>query len=134
MTSTVHVAVGVIFDAQQKICIAKRPDGKHLAGLWEFPGGKVEEGESVQQALKRELYEELAITINGSKEFIQIRHQYPTKTVLLDVHTVHQFDGEASGSEGQVIQWAELSQLDKYSFPEANKEIIQALLERYLVS
>ena len=84
----VHVAVGVIVDKNENILIAKRADTAHQGGLWEFPGGKVEQGENIFAALKRELQEELAIEITATQPLIKIRHDYGDKIVLLDVHKV----------------------------------------------
>lgn len=126
----VHVAVGVIFNSLGQILIARRHDDAHQGGLWEFPGGKVESDESVCDALARELHEELGINIQASscKPFIEIRHDYSDKVVLLDVWTVSKFDGEASGKEGQPLRWVERSQLLGYDFPAANIAIIDAIL------
>lgn len=126
----VHVAVGVIFNSQGQILIARRHDDAHQGGLWEFPGGKVESDESVCDALARELYEELGINIQTSscKPLIEIRHDYSDKVVLLDVWTVFEFDGEASGKEGQPLRWVDRSQLSGYDFPAANIAIIDAIL------
>ncbi len=129
MEKIVHVAVGVIEDGDGKICIALRPKGKHLEGYWEFPGGKVESGESVQSALARELLEELSIAIESTQPLIEIKHQYPTKTVFLDVHVVNKFTGNASGKEGQEVRWVKKSELTQFQFPDANKEIINAILQ-----
>lgn len=128
MEKLVHVAVGVIQNNEGMICIAKRPEGKHLEGYWEFPGGKVETGESVQSALTRELQEELNIVAECTLPLIAIKHEYPTKTVFLDVHIVNKFSGEASGKEGQEIRWVKKNELENYSFPEANRAIISAIL------
>lgn len=127
----VHVAVGVIFNSQGQILIARRHDDAHQGGLWEFPGGKVESDETVCDALARELHEELGIRIQTSscKPLIEIRHDYSDKVVLLDVWTVSEFDGEASGKEGQPLCWVERSQLLEYDFPAANIAIIDALLK-----
>ena len=126
----VHVAVGVIFNSQGQILIARRHDDAHQGGLWEFPGGKVESDESVCDALARELHEELGINIQTSscKPLIEIRHDYSDKVVLLDVWTVSEFDGEASGKEGQPLRWVDRSQLSGYDFPAANIAIIDAIL------
>ena len=126
----VHVAVGVIFNSQGQILIARRHDDAHQGGLWEFPGGKVESDESVCDALARELHEELGINIQASscKPLIEIRHDYSDKVVLLDVWTVSEFDGEASGKEGQPLRWVDRSQLSGYDFPAANIAIIDAIL------
>lgn len=127
---SVHVAVGVIQDSRGKICVAKRPDGKHLSGLWEFPGGKVELGESTFDALRRELHEELAIDINASEFLIKVDFEYPEKKVLLDVHVVTSFSGHARGCENQEVIWVEPNDLLSFTFPEANEPIIQAILRR----
>lgn len=127
--STVHVAVGVVINSEGAICIALRPEGKHLAGYWEFPGGKVEQGESVFKALQRELKEELAIDIHAAERLTEINFNYPEKTVCLDVHTVREFSGEAKGQEQQEVLWVRPEDLKNYRFPEANQAIIQAILQ-----
>lgn len=128
-TPLLHVAAAVIFDPAGNILIARRPDHKHKGGLWEFPGGKVEEKETATEALSRELYEELGIRDIKSKPLIQITHHYPERSVLLDVYCVTSFSGEASGCEGQPIQWVKPQGLTDYSFPEANLPIIEAVLK-----
>lgn len=127
MKKLVHVAVGVIYRADGKILIAKRPETVHQGGLWEFPGGKVDRGENIEQALARELREELNIGVLASEPLIQIRHHYPDKSVLLDVHRITHFSGEACGNEGQPIQWVNAAQLGQYEFPAANHPIISAI-------
>lgn len=123
----IHVAAAVIFGSDHKILIARRPDHVHKGGLWEFPGGKVEKDESVRVALARELQEELAITVLRAEPLLKVQHDYPEKSVLLDVWTVTDFNGEARGNEGQAINWVSFGQLDEYQFPEANQPIIDAL-------
>lgn len=123
----VHVAVGVVLDSQQRILIALRSRQIHQGGLWEFPGGKVEAGETVQQALVRELSEELGIQAMEFSPLLEIQHDYSDKSVLLDVWWVNQFSGEAIGREGQPIRWVSADQLADYTFPEANAAIIDAV-------
>jgi 8-oxo-dGTP diphosphatase len=123
----VHVAVGVVCDAQDRILIAQRPPHVHQGGLWEFPGGKVEPGESVQQALARELAEELAIAIGASQPLLQVEHDYGDKAVLLDVWWVREFAGDPHGREGQPWQWVSAGELDALPFPAANRPIITAI-------
>jgi len=132
----VHVAVGVIVNADGKILIAKRPLSAHQGGLWEFPGGKVDAGEAIERALVRELHEELAIEVLTSQPLIQIRHHYPDKSVLLDVHKITQFLGAPIGNEGQPIQWVDAKELNNFAFPAANRPIISAinLPEKYAVT
>ncbi|MBB1385456.1 MULTISPECIES: 8-oxo-dGTP diphosphatase MutT [Pseudoalteromonas] len=126
----VHVAVGVI-KKNNAIFICKRADEQHQGGLWEFPGGKVEAGESVFAALKRELIEEVGLTIHSSSQLMVIEHDYGDKCVKLDVHVVSNFSGEAHGAEGQPSEWVAISELGNYDFPEANADIIEKIISRY---
>jgi 8-oxo-dGTP diphosphatase len=128
LSQVLHVAVGVIENPKGEILIAKRPDHIHQGGLWEFPGGKVESGESVVQALGRELEEELAIKVNAAEPLIKIQHQYPGQEVLLDVWRVRSYSGQARGREGQQIKWVFGDELTGFDFPAANKPIISAAL------
>ena len=132
----VHVAVGVIVGDDGKIFIAKRPDKVHQGGLWEFPGGKVDEGETIQQALVRELREELAIEVISSEPLIKIRHDYGDKIVLLDVWKITKFTGEPIGNEGQPVLWVSPKNLHQFEFPAANKPIITAITlpQRWLIT
>lgn len=122
----VHVAVGVIYRGE-KILLAKRAEHQHQGGLWEFPGGKVERGEHITDALKRELNEELGILATAMQPVIQIRHDYGDKIVLLDVWTVTAFSGEPQGQEGQPLSWVGRQQLNTYRFPAANEPIVSAI-------
>lgn len=135
MNNTIHVAVGVVRQ-DNRILIAKRPEHVHQGGRWEFPGGKVESGESIEQALKRELREELSIECSKFSPLIQIPYQYPQKKVLLDVYWVDAFSGDAKGYEGQPIRWIRNEELGDFTFPEANQPIIRAigLPRRYAIT
>ncbi|EAR59533.1 Nudix family hydrolase [Neptuniibacter caesariensis] len=124
----IHVAAAVIRNDAGEIFIAKRSDDKHQGGLWEFPGGKVEAGEPVKQALARELDEELGIQVLDCRPLIQIPHHYSDKSVLLDVFEVGTFSGEPYGREGQPVKWVSNTELVSYEFPEANRPIIDACL------
>nr|GEY60322.1 arginine biosynthesis bifunctional protein ArgJ, chloroplastic [Tanacetum cinerariifolium] len=95
-------------------------------GLWEFPGGKVEAGESVDAALARELHEELGISVTSARPLIKISHDYPDKQVLLDVWEVSSFTGEPHGVEGQPLAWVSQRELAEYDFPAANRPIVAA--------
>jgi 8-oxo-dGTP diphosphatase len=123
--STVHVAAAVI-ELDDKVLVSRRLDASHQGGKWEFPGGKLELGETASQALVRELQEELGITALEYHPLIQIHYEYPEKRVLLDVWTVSQFSGEPHGREGQTVQWLSPDQLGQYEFPPANLPIITA--------
>jgi 8-oxo-dGTP diphosphatase len=132
----IHVAAAVIRGKDGQILIAKRCDDKHQGGLWEFPGGKVEAGETAQAALARELEEELGILVTTARPLIQVRHDYPDKHVLLDVWDVSAFTGEPHGAEGQPLAWVSARQLSEYEFPAANRPIVAAarLPEHYLIT
>jgi 8-oxo-dGTP diphosphatase len=127
MSKIVQVAVGVIKNSLGQILIAKRANDVHQGGLWEFPGGKVEAGESVLSALARELREELAIEVSSAQPLIQICHDYGDKSVQLDVCIVEEFTGTAVGNEGQPVRWVNALDLNDYEFPAANRPIITAL-------
>jgi 8-oxo-dGTP diphosphatase len=127
VTKHIHVAAGVILDGEGQVLLALRPKDKHKGGLWEFPGGKVEAGESVQVALARELLEEISLVVIDASPFLVIDHDYGDKQVTLDVWTVTRFSGTPHGSEGQEIAWVKIADLDRYPFPEANAEIVAAL-------
>lgn len=125
---SVHVVVALILEGD-KVLIALRPDHLHKGGYWEFPGGKVDKGEQPQDALVREIKEELAMTVLESEPLFQIYHDYPEKSVVLDIWEVSAFEGEATGNEGQQIRWVNISELDQYQFPEANAAIIKHLVQ-----
>tara|TARA_R110002167_G_scaffold69462_1_gene195709 strand:- start:2701 stop:3099 length:399 start_codon:yes stop_codon:yes gene_type:complete len=123
----VEVAVGVIKSAN-KIYISKRSDDLHQGGKWEFPGGKREANETIEQALARELSEEIGIQVTKQSPFMLIEHDYGDKKVCLDVRLVEGFEGEASHQEGQQSQWVEINELRHFTFPDANKVIIDKLV------
>ena len=123
----VHVAVGVILDPAGNILITRRASGTHQGGLWEFPGGKVESGESLQLALARELREELGIVPVRTSALLQVAHDYGDKSVLLDVHVVWEHQGEARGLEQQPLAWVAPDALAQYPFPAANLPIVTAV-------
>lgn len=131
----VHVAVAVAVVNDAEVLIAKRPDDKHQGGLWEFPGGKVEDGETVPAALVRELDEEVALPTAESNmsELMQIPFEYPDKKVFLDVYWVDVGINDAllaHGAEGQQVRWVKVHELSDYQFPEANKPILDAITAR----
>lgn len=125
--SPVHVAVAAIVNENNEVLIARRPDHVHQGGLWEFPGGKLEAGESTEQALRREIDEELGIHIDQAQPLIQIIHHYHDKSVLLDVCRVSGFTGTPRGREGQPVRWQHIDDLCPEEFPAANAPIIRAL-------
>ena len=104
-----EVAAGILVDAQQRFLMGQRPLGKPYEGYWEFPGGKVEAGETYFQALQRELQEELGITIQDSIELMTIEHDYPHAFVRIHVSVIREWDGEPAGLENQALVWQDLN-------------------------
>lgn len=130
----VHVAVAVAV-VNEDVLIARRPDDKHQGGLWEFPGGKVEAGESTAAALVRELDEEVALPVSDEhmSPLMKIPFNYPDKSVLLEVLWVDVPMNNAllaHGAEGQEVRWVHYSKLNDFQFPEANGPILDAVTAR----
>ncbi len=132
----IHVAAGVIFNSRGEVLLARRHDHVHQGGLWEFPGGKLEPGEDIEQGLARELHEELGIAVQSARPLIRIRHDYPDKSVLLDVWRVERFSGEPHGREGQPLAWVPVGELGEQDMPAADRPIVHAvrLPSRYLIT
>lgn len=107
--------------------LARRHDHAHQGGLWEFPGGKLEPGESAEAGLARELEEELGLTPTAMRPLIRVRHHYPGREVLLDVWRVEAWDGEPHGREGQPVEWVAPEDLPAREYPEANLPIVTAV-------
>ncbi len=128
-----HVAVGIIRNNKNQVLLSRRPSNVSQANLWEFPGGKLEPGETVREALSRELNEELALTVKSAKPLIKIYHNYEEHSVLLDVWEIDLWssgllDNNAQqGWEGQKIEWADPPSLCARDFPAANKAVIKAV-------
>lgn len=123
-----HVAVGVIWQ-DGKVLLSHRASHQHQGDKWEFPGGKLEAGETVLSALQRELAEELAITVQSAHPLMEVRHSYPEREVLLDIWLVDGFSGEPHGVEGQAVQWFAASELDTLTFPDANQPIVERVMQ-----
>lgn len=128
MSKQVHVAVGVIENNAKQILLAKRHAHLHQGGKWEFPGGKVESGETTSQALIRELKEEVDLCVSSTTPMMEIHHDYGDKKVILDIHWVTDFSGLANGVEGQEVQWVAKKDLASFEFPAANKAIVDKIL------
>ena len=123
----VHVAVGVILDADRRVLLTRRAADAHQGGLWEFTGGKVEPDEHVEDALARELHEELGIIVGRTSPLLAVRHDYGDKAVFLDIHVVWEFTGTAVGLEDQPLAWVQAGMLDDYELPAANVPIVVAV-------
>ncbi len=130
--SPLHIIIGLIFNKKNQILIARRPQHTHLGGYWEFPGGKVKSGkiktnETHNQALARELKEEVGIEVKASQFFMTIPHHYSDRSVILHCYKVTDYQGEAFGCEDQQVRWCNMNELNCEDFPAANRSIINAL-------
>lgn len=123
----IHVVAGALHDAEGRVLIAQRPRGRHMAGRWEFPGGKLEEGEDPLAGLRRELAEELGVDVREARPLIRLRHTYPERRVLLDVWQVIAYDGEPQALEAQALAWVRPDELPKHDLLEADRAIVTAL-------
>ena len=123
----IEVAAGVLTDAQGRVLLMQRLPGKHLAGLWEFPGGKVESGETVAQALVRELDEELGVEVHDSTPLISIPWHYPEKSVRLHALRVTAWNGVPHAREGHPLRWVAVRDMDAAEMPAADAPILAAL-------
>lgn len=125
----IHVVAAVMRDALGRILLARRTEGRDLAGLWEFPGGKVEPGEAPEAALVRELAEELGVDAVVGAPVMCVPMQMPSKHLLLDVREVR-FTGQPRGLEGQALVWVPLHKLSGYAMPPADLPVVAELLRR----
>ena len=123
----IHVAVGIVKNALGEVLIAQRLAHSYGAGLWEFPGGKLEANEDVFTALQREFLEEIGIQVLAAEPLLQVQHDYGDRRVLLDTWLIKSYAGEPHGAEGQVIQWVRPGEFSRYSFPEGNRTIVDKL-------
>ena len=125
----IDVAAGILIDKNNRVLITQRIEGKFLKGFWEFPGGKLNIGENPEIALKRELKEELGISVISYEPFMQLEHCYYNQAVNIDFFLVHKWLGSIIGLDGQNIQWVKISRLPKNKLLEADIPIIKALQE-----
>lgn len=122
-----QVVAAILRDADGRVLVAQRPAGKHMAGWWEFPGGKIAAGETPQAALRRELEEELGIRMHTATPFMQLVHDYPDRQVRLAVWQVDAYDGEPHGREGQALKWLQPAALRDEDLLPADRPIIDQL-------
>ncbi len=125
----IHVVAGLLLDATGRVLLAQRPVGKHLAGMWEFPGGKCEPGEAPLAALARELREELGITMQHAEPVIAVPWIYGERELLLDAWRVDAWIGEPQSLEGQALQWLLPAQVDPAILTPADCPILRAVLD-----
>ncbi|MGY1410132.1 MULTISPECIES: Nudix family hydrolase [unclassified Luteimonas] len=124
-----HVMAGVITDARGRVLLARRSPGRELAGLWEFPGGKVDPGETPEAALVRELAEELDIEVEVGAPLIVVPHQTPSRLLRLDVRHIKAWRGKPKGCEGQALAWVRPDKLHRYDMPAPDRPVVAALLQ-----
>jgi 8-oxo-dGTP diphosphatase len=122
-----EVVAGALFDALGRVLIAQRPAGKALAGRWEFPGGKLDDGEDPYSGLVRELREELGVEVHAAERLVRYCHAYPERTVRLDLWAVTRWSGEPQGLDGQAIRWVEPGRLHEEDLLEADQPMVAAL-------
>ena len=127
MKPTVRVVAAVIYDDHRRVLVTQRPRGKALAGQWEFPGGKIEDGESGAEALRRELREELGVQVTSARQLFELAHEYAERHVLLSVWMVDQIAGVPAGLEGQRLRWESPSGLRAMPLLRADLPIVEWL-------
>ena len=123
----IDISIAIVKNTQNLFLICLRPDHVHQGGKWEFPGGKINKNENAEQAMLRELKEEVAITAVDYRLLETKFFDYGDKQLNLNFFLVSQFTGEAFAKEGQRMQWVNKAELLNYSFPDANAAIIKKL-------
>ncbi|MGB7440054.1 MAG: 8-oxo-dGTP diphosphatase MutT [Coleofasciculaceae cyanobacterium] len=121
------IGVAVIKNLEGQILIDRRLPKGEMGGLWEFPGGKVESGETIEECIKREIKEELGIEIEVAEHLITINHTYSSFHITLTVHHCRHLTGVPQPLECDEVRWVTIDQIDQFTFPKANIEIINAL-------
>lgn len=127
----IAVAVGLIFDSENKILIGQRTTPDAYEGKWEFPGGKIEPFESAEEALSRELREEIGISVIDTVHFMTFEYDYPDRKVLLNFRLVERYEGSPIARERQDLRWVELSSLGEFDMLAPNVSVLEALKRRY---
>lgn len=122
------IAVGIIRNAQREIFIAQRPVDSHMGGFWEFPGGKMEQGETPEQALIRELLEETGIRVQRAELLATSQHRFADRDMAFFFFLVEDWQGTPYGKEGQPVRWCPQATLQADQFPPANASIIRQLV------
>ncbi|GAL13009.1 mutator mutT protein [Vibrio astriarenae] len=128
----VHIVAGIILSADKRqVYITKRPSDKHKGGFWEFPGGKVEDGEAIEQAMSRELFEEIGIEVTKQSHYQHLEFDYTDKSLKFDFICIEAFQHQPFGKEGQQGKWVDIRQLPEYAFPEANVPILERVVKEF---
>ena len=126
----VEVAAGVLCDSSGRVLIAERVGGGPFQGLWEFPGGKIDAGETAPQALSRELAEELGIEVTECSSFMNLRHEYDDRIVSIEFFIVSEWKSQPIGREGQELRWVQADSLKSEELLPANVPVVAALKQR----
>jgi len=129
-SAVIDVVAGALYDSAGRILITQRPPGKALAGRWEFPGGKIHDGEEAYAALVRELREELGVDVSSAERLMRYAVDYPGRTVRLDMWIVTAWTGAPAGLDGQAFKWVEPERLVHEDILEADQPIVAALARR----
>ncbi len=132
MKKRTHIVAAIILHPERdRIFITRRSEHVHQGGLWEFPGGKVEQQETIEAAMSRELQEEVGITVTQQRVFQHFDYDYPDKALVFDFILVEQFQGQPFGKEGQQGQWVAIEQLAQFDFPKANQPIVEQVMTEF---
>jgi 8-oxo-dGTP diphosphatase len=123
----IEAAIGIVVDQQSRVLIAQRPSSTTYQDYWEFPGGKLEQGETAEQALIREFQEEVGLQLLNPEMLFKTCHEYPERRVNLTIFSCNQYEGNATGLEQQQVKWVPPSRLHEFEFLPANKDIIARL-------
>lgn len=126
-----HIGVGIIQREDRKVLIALRPENVMLGGLWEFPGGKKEEGETIQHTVERELKEELGVEVHAYKEFMKLKHIYSHFSITMHAYNCTLISGKPSPKSSQEVRWVDILELEQFPFPKANKQLTEKLISEF---
>mgnify|MGYP001825679770 CR=1 FL=1 len=132
--TVLHVAAGVLQDRHGRVLIARRPSSAHMGGAWEFPGGKIDSGETPLQGLVRELQEELSVTVRYARYLVHYAHDYPDRRVYLYVWKVLDWRNDPRGAEGQPLQWVAPENLMQSGLLPADERVAKLLTRRVAVN
>ncbi len=127
MKPTLRVVAAALFDEHGRVLIAERPPGKAMAGRWEFPGGKIDSGESERDALVRELREELGVRVLAAERLLELQHEYPDRHIELCMWRVSEYSGVPQPHDGQALKWVYPDRLADEDLLEADRPIVQLL-------
>jgi len=125
-----HVVAGALFDQQGRVLIAQRPPGKHMAGGWEFPGGKLEPNEDRFAGLRRELIEEIGVEVARAEPLIAYEHRFADRVILLDLWWVDEYSGSPKSLDSQALKWVRLEELAEVGLLDADRPMIPALIKK----